>query len=75
MMKISVAEFKADIDQYLELADKEDVIIIKDGKYFKMAPVPGGAAEYLLSLRGILPETATVEEAREERLAKYERHL
>ncbi len=75
-MDISVAEFKADIDQYLERAGEEEIILTKDdGPFVRIAPVPGGFAEYLLSLRGILPKTATVEEAHEERIAKYERHL
>jgi antitoxin (DNA-binding transcriptional repressor) of toxin-antitoxin stability system len=75
-MNVSVAEFKSEIDRYLELAGEEEIILTKNGKRFaKVTPEPGGIAEYLLSLRGILPETATVEEAHEERMAKHERHL
>lgn len=75
-MDVTVAEFKADIDQYLELAGEEEIVITKDGKSFvKMAPVSGGFAEYLVSLQGILPETVTVEEAHEERMARHERHF
>lgn len=74
-MNVSVAEFKSDIDRYLEVAGEKELVITKDGKFFiKMTPASQGFAEYLNSLRGILPETATVEEAREERMARHERH-
>ncbi len=74
-MDVTVAEFKADIDQYLELAGKEEIVITKDGRYLaRMMPAPTGFAEYLISLQGILPETVTLEEAREERFAKHESH-
>ncbi len=75
-MNVSVAEFKSEIDRYLDLAGEEEIVLTKDGKRFaRVTPEPGGFADYLLSLRGILPETATVEEAREERRAKHERHF
>lgn len=74
-MKVSVAEFKSGIDHYLELAGEEEIVLTKDGKYFaKITPATTGLAEYLGSLRGILPETATVDDAHEERIAKHERH-
>ncbi len=75
-MKVSVAEFKTEIDRYLELAEEEEIVLTKDGKQIaRISPASQGFAEYLISLRGILPETATVEEAHEERIAKHERHL
>lgn len=75
-MKVSVAEFKSGIDHFLELAGEEEIIITKDGKYFvKITPATESFAEYLTSLRGILPETVTLEEAHEERMAKHERHF
>lgn len=75
-MKLSVAEFKTEVDRYLELAEEEEIVLTKDGRQIvRIGPAPQGFADYLISLRGILPETATVEEAHEERMAKHERHL
>jgi antitoxin (DNA-binding transcriptional repressor) of toxin-antitoxin stability system len=75
-MIVSVAEFKTNFDHYLELVGEEDIVITKDGKYFaRMTPASGSFSECLTSLRGILPETATLEEAHEERMAKHEKHL
>ncbi|MDR1612259.1 MAG: type II toxin-antitoxin system Phd/YefM family antitoxin [Planctomycetota bacterium] len=74
-MIVNVAEFKNGIDRYLELVGEEEIVITKDGKYFaKITPASESFAEYLVSLRGILPPTVTVEEAHEERIAKHERH-
>ncbi|MDR1611318.1 MAG: type II toxin-antitoxin system Phd/YefM family antitoxin [Planctomycetota bacterium] len=71
-MKVSVAEFKSGIDHYLELAGEEEIVITKNGKYFaKITPASKSFAEYLTSLQGILPGTATLEEAHEERIAKH----
>ncbi len=75
-MKVSVAEFKSGIDRYLELAGEEEIVITRDGKYIaQLAPPPKDKLAILESLCGILPPTATLEEARAERLAKYEAGL
>lgn len=75
-MNVSLAEFKSDIDRYLKLVKDEEVVLIEDGKRIaKITPEPKGLAEYLTSLQGLLPETATLEEAREERIGKHVRHL
>jgi antitoxin (DNA-binding transcriptional repressor) of toxin-antitoxin stability system len=74
-MKVSLAEFKTEIDHYLELVGEEEIVLTKDGKYLAtITPAAKGFAEYIISLRGILPKTATLEEAHEERIAKHERH-
>lgn len=70
-MKVSLAEFKTRIDNYLELAGEEEIVLTKDGKYFaKIIPAPKSFGQYLDSIQGILPETATVEEARDERVVR-----
>ncbi len=72
-MKVSLAEFKTAIDQYLEQVTKEEIIITKDGAVVAtLVPPPKSKAAIIHSLRGTLPNTATVEEARKERLAKHE---
>ncbi|MCD8350656.1 MAG: hypothetical protein LUC93_08615 [Planctomycetaceae bacterium] len=74
-MNVSVAEFKSEIDRYLDLAGEEEIVLTKDGKQFAtITPASQSFGEYIRSLRGILPETATLEEAHEERMAKHERH-
>lgn len=75
-MKVSVAELKTGIEQYLELVGEEEIVITKDGRDIaQLAPPPRDKLEILESLCGIAPPTATVEEARAERLAKYEAGL
>ncbi len=79
-MIVSLTEFKADLDRYLELVDEEEIVITKDGQSFatllSSSKKPSDDKVALLhSLIGTLPSTATLEEARAERLAKYEAGL
>lgn len=75
-MIVSLAEFKTKIDRYIDLVGKEEIVITKDGKSVATLTRPsGGKAAIIHSLIGTLPATATVEEARAERLAKYEAGL
>lgn len=70
-MIVTINEFKSDVERYLDLVDKEEIVITKDGRSIATLtrPSPSKAA-ILRSLQGTLPATATVEEARAERLAK-----
>ncbi len=75
-MNVSVAEFKAGIDRYLELAGEEEIIISADGRSIaQLAPPPRDKRALLHSLIGTLPSTVTREEARAERLARHEAGL
>lgn len=75
-MKVSVTEFKNGIDQYLEQISDEEIIITKDGLIVAtLVPPQKSKAALIHSLRGTLPSSATVEEARKERLAKHEDSL
>ncbi len=75
-MEVTVDEFRSEIDRYLELAGEEEIVLTRDGKRIaRIAPEPESLSAVIRSLRGSLPQTATLEEAREERLAKHERHL
>jgi len=73
-MLISATEFRENIGQYLALADKEDIIITKNGKPFaKLTSLKNGASSITDSLIGILPGTMMdLKQLREERLANHE---
>ena len=73
-MRVSLSEFKTNIDHYLELAGKEEIVLTKDGyPYARITPISKSKADCLESLCGVLPSTANEAEAREARIAKYER--
>ncbi len=75
-MIISCAELKTDLDRYLDLVGEEEIVITKDGRNIAALTLPTvSKAAIIRSLRGTLPATATLEEAREERIAKYENRL
>lgn len=78
-MVVSEVEFKSGVERYLELVGKEEIVIMKNGrqiaKLTSTADVLASKAAAIRSLRGILPATATLEEAQEERRKKHERHL
>jgi antitoxin (DNA-binding transcriptional repressor) of toxin-antitoxin stability system len=75
-MIISLTKFKSEVEHYMELVGREEIVITKDGRNIaQLAPPPEDKLSILESLCGILPPTATLEEARAERLAKYEAGL
>jgi len=75
-MIVTLNELKTDLDRYLDLVGEEKIVITKDGREIaQITPPPRDKLAILDSLYGILPSTVTVEEAREERLAKYEAGL
>jgi len=72
---ITASEFKTKIGYYLSLVSKEDIIITRNGK--RIARLTGANEDLVStakSLFGILPSDATVEEAREEKMQRYERN-
>ncbi len=72
-MIISLTEFKSDLDRYLDMVGEEEIILTRDGRNIaSIMPSPDEREAAIRSLRGILPATATLEEAHEERIAKYE---
>ena len=74
-MIVTATEFKNNLGKYLALIDNEDVFITKNGKNIaKLSSAKESRIEIAKSLFGILPNTGiTIEQAREERLSKYER--
>ncbi|MBR5680116.1 MAG: type II toxin-antitoxin system prevent-host-death family antitoxin [Clostridia bacterium] len=67
-MSITATELKANLGKYLLLAATEDVYITQYGKIVAKLTNPfEERTELAQSLFGILPQTTTLEEAREER--------
>ena len=70
-MSITATELKTNLSKYLLLSAKEDIYITKNGKVIcKLTSPFQDKVEIAKSLFGILPDTMTLEEAREERLNK-----
>ena len=67
-MSITATELKANLGKYLLLAATEDVFITQYGRIVAKLTSPfQDRVEIAQSLFGILPQTSTLEEAREER--------
>ena len=72
-MSITATELKANLGKYLLLAATEDVIITQYGKVIAKLTNPfQNRMDIAESLVGVLPGNMTLEEAKEERLKKYE---
>ena len=70
-MSITATELKANLGKYLLLAASEDVYITQYGKVVAKLSNPfQDRMDIAESLIGILPQTMTFEEAREERAAE-----
>lgn len=68
-MSITATELKANLGKYLLLASSEDVFITQYGKVIAKLTNPfQDRVAVAESLFGILPQTTTLDEAREERL-------
>lgn len=68
-MSITATELKQNLGKYLLLSAKEDIYITKNGKIVaKLTNPHQNRADMAKSLFGILPEDASLEDAKEERL-------
>ena len=69
MTRISISELRSNAGKYLTMAQSEDIFITKNGKVIArltaVKPDKTGAAK---SVFGLLPDSADINEAREERL-------
>ena len=73
-MFVTATELKNNLGKYLDLADKEDIIITKNGKRIaKLTRAIEDKMAIVKSLIGVLPSDVTLEQAREERLSRHER--
>ncbi len=67
-MSVTATELKANLGKYLTLASKEDVYITQYGKIVAKLTNPfQDRVTIAESLFGVLPQTMTLEEVREER--------
>ena len=73
-MLVTATEFKNNIGKYLSLVAIEDVFITKNGKSVaKLSSAKKDKVDIMKSLFGIIPnDGSTLEQVREERLARYE---
>ena len=70
-MSVTATELKANLGKYLLLAATEDIFITQYGKVIAKLTNPfQDRVEIAESLFGILPQTMTLEEAREARLTE-----
>ena len=72
-MIITATELKSNLGRYLELVDKEDIVITRNGKHIaKLTAAAKDRTDILSALIGIVPSDVSLETVREERLRKYE---
>jgi prevent-host-death family protein len=74
-MIVNATEFKNKVGKYIEIAEKEDVIITRNGKFkAKLVSFKQNETPIADSLVGILKDKSTIDVAieRDERLAKYD---
>jgi len=73
-MQVSVSELKLNVGKYIGLAEMQDIFITKNGKQVaKLSSTKQNKVETMKSLFGILKgQELTLEQIREERLARYE---
>lgn len=70
-MSITATELKLNLGKYLQLAEKEDIFITRNGKVVaKLSNPNADRVEMAKSLLGVIPADITVEEAKEERAAR-----
>ena len=70
-MSITATELKKNLSKYLALSLTEDIYITQYGKVISKLTNPfQDRVEIATSLFGILPDDASLEDAREERLSK-----
>ena len=75
-MIVTATEFKTNFGKYLDLIEKEDIFITRNGK--TIAKVVNPHISAVDSLRGMLksvPSDMDLDSLREERLSKYENHV
>jgi len=73
-MLVTATEFKSNIGKYLTLVAEQDIFITKNGKSVaKLTSTKQNKMDIAESLFGIIPnDGTTLDQVREERLARYE---
>ncbi len=69
MTSITATELKSNLGKYLKLSETDDIFITKNGKIIAKLSNPNqNRINIAKSLFGILPDTMTLEECKEDRL-------
>ncbi len=74
-MIITATEFKNKVGKYLELAQKEEIIISRNGKYYaKLIAIDENEYPATTALTGVFEKAASYDpvQTKEERLKKHE---
>jgi prevent-host-death family protein len=73
-MFITATEFKENMGKYLALANREDIIITKNGKQIaKLTGINSNGAMLTDALIGVIPDPSVeLSQLREERLKRYD---
>ena len=72
-MQVTATEFKNNIGKYLSLVVDEDIFITKNGKNIaRLSRTTQDKVELAKSLFGIITPDTSLEQAKEERLSRYE---
>jgi len=76
-MVISATEFKSNVGKYLTMADVADIVITRNGKSVAMLTnARAKKIEAVHALRGMISNShESLEEIRNERLAKYDKDI
>jgi prevent-host-death family protein len=67
---ITSTEFKTNLGKYLDLVEHEEIIILRNGKRVAKLVDASDKSDLVKALKGVLPAEATLEAAKEERLAR-----
>lgn len=72
-MEVSATEIKKNFGRYLELVKNEDIVITRNGKRIaKLTDAAKDKSDILQALTGIIPSNVSLDQARKERMEKYE---
>ena len=69
MMQVSIAELETDAEKYIELAETQDIFIIKNGeRVAKITSAKVDKRAAMKSIFGVIPADADVDTAKAEKL-------
>ena len=75
-MLVTATEFKSNLGRYLGLVGTQDIVITRNGKRIaKLTDAAKDKTDILRALIGIVPSQVSLEDAKDERLRKYEDRL
>lgn len=70
-MTITATEFKLNLGKYLSMAEREDIIITRNGRVVAKLTNPNqDRVDMAKELFGVIPQNASIDQVRRERLKK-----